>query len=60
MNMGATHIGFVRYICQDHGPIIFSLNTARYSFSKYKTHGIPGGRQELLVSSTLKISPGPE
>ena len=29
-------------------------------FSTYKTHGIPGGRQELLVSSTIKINHGPQ
>jgi hypothetical protein len=35
-----------------------SINNARHSFATYKTHGIPGGTQEFLVSSTIKIKPG--
>lgn len=35
--MGATHIGLVRYICYDHGPIT-SIRNVRHSFSTCKIH----------------------
>jgi hypothetical protein len=53
MNIGDGHIGTesqTNYFFYQHHKTFFSI---------YKTHGIPGERQELLVSSTIKIILGP-
>ena len=47
-NMGAAHIGLARYICEDHRPIT-SINNSKPFSSIFETHGITGGKQQLLV-----------